>query len=132
VEVLRKRWEKAFGRRAREVEELRAAVASEAAAVEDRFRDLHARISELTEREAALNTRVERADVVALDWPAAAESPAGAAPTELGALREELGRLAAVLLDAELPDPPDGELPWGADDADRDDVLPFTQQAKAA
>ena len=68
-----------------------------------------------------------------------AESPdAPRVPSaELVALRDEVERMANVLLEAEYPeppDPPDGELPWGSDDgpADRTDVLPFTPANRAA
>ena len=42
-----------------------------------------------------------------------------ALPAELVSLREELDRIAAVMLEAEvpeLPDAPEGELPWGAEE----------------
>ena len=68
-----------------------------------------------------------------------------AVPAELTAvLRDELDRLAAVLLEAELPerpDPPESELPWGTEEViptaspaepDTADVLPFDQLARAA
>ena len=43
-----------------------------------------------------------------------------AVPTELAALRAELERLAVVMIETELPeppDPPDSELPWGSEEA---------------
>jgi hypothetical protein len=60
---------------------------------------------------------------------------------ELAALRDELERMAAVLLEAELPEPPEpaeGELPWAADEVpealpvDEAAVLPFEPPARAA
>jgi hypothetical protein len=70
------------------------------------------------------------------------ETPA--VPAELAALRDELDRLAAVLLEAELPEPPDppeSELPWGTEetiptasaaDLDESHVLLFDPAARAA
>lgn len=65
-----------------------------------------------------------------------------AVPAELTTLREELERMAAVLLETELPEPPDppeSELPWGAEDTpgasdEPDDahVLLFDAPARAA
>ncbi len=69
------------------------------------------------------------------------EPNAPAVPAELTALREELERMAAVLLDAELPEPPDvpdSELPWGAEAAPAHsgesdgDVLLFDPLTRAA
>ena len=56
---------------------------------------------------------------------------------ELAALRDEVERMANVLLEAdypEPPDPPDGELPWGSDEAapEHADILPFTPSNRAA
>jgi hypothetical protein len=60
----------------------------------------------------------------------------------LTALRDELERMATVLLEAELPeppDPPDSELPWGAEEApsaledpDSAEVRLFEPSARAA
>jgi hypothetical protein len=65
-----------------------------------------------------------------------------AVSAELTALRTELERMATVLLEAELPeppDPPDNELPWGAEDVPAapedphsDEVLLFEASARAA
>lgn len=60
---------------------------------------------------------------------------------ELVTLRDEVERLAAVLLEAELPEPPElpeGELPWGAEEVpvalamDDAEVFPFVPSARAA
>ena len=57
---------------------------------------------------------------------------------EVGRLREELERMATVLMEAEMPeppDPPDSELPWGAEadepPTDRG-VLRFESATRAA
>lgn len=128
--VLQKRWERTFSRRMREVEERRAAVAAESVGIDERYQELHARLADLTEREARLNAKLVTSDEVNIDWPVAVEDPPTVAPKELRALRDELDRLATVLLDTDIPAASDGELPWGAED--REAVLPFTQQAKAA
>ncbi|HUR52885.1 MAG TPA: hypothetical protein VMZ71_02055, partial [Gemmataceae bacterium] len=130
--VLQKRWERSFARRLREIDERGAAVAAEFAGIEERYQELHARLADVTEREAALNARLSKSDEVNLDWPVAVEEPPTVAPKELQSLREELDRLATVLLETDIPEIPEGELPWGAEDADRETVLPFTQQSKAA
>jgi hypothetical protein len=129
--VLQKRWERSFARRLREIEERRAAVAAEFAGIEERYQELHARLTDVTEREAALNAKAAKSDEVNVEWPVAVEEPPTVAPKELLALREELDRLATVLLETDFP-AAEGELPWGAEDADRETVLPFTPQTKAA
>ena len=130
--ILQKRWERSFARWLREIEERRAAVAAEFAGIDERYQELHARIVAVTEREAALNAKAEKSDEVNFEWPVAVEEPPAVAPKELLALREELDRLAAVLLETDFPEVPEGELPWGTEDAAREQVLPFTQQSKAA
>jgi DNA repair exonuclease SbcCD ATPase subunit len=55
-----------------------------------------------------------------------------ALPAELTSLRAELERLAEVLLEAELPEPPDppeSELPWGAEEEEIPDALPVEDEA---
>lgn len=90
----------------------------------------------LARREAALREASTGADgdAIPLALPVT-ETPA--VPMELATLREELERLASVLLEAglpEQPDPPDSELPWGTEEAipvatsaepDDANVLPF-------
>jgi hypothetical protein len=65
------------------------------------------------------------------DLPVADE--AVAAPAEPSTLREEFERMASVLLNADLPEPPDSQLPWGAEDADDEtpSILPFRGQKAA-
>jgi chromosome segregation ATPase len=97
----------------------------------------------LARREAALRgaSPDTDSDSVPLALPVT-ETPA--VPSELATLREELERLAAVLLEAGLPeppDPPDSELPWGFEDAiptatpaepDDADILIFDSSSRAA
>ena len=93
--------------------------------------------ADFARREAAL---ADREDSGAIPFAVAVAEP-DAPAAELTALRDELDRMAAVLLEAELPeppDPPDGELPWGAEDVptadpvDEADVLLFDPAARAA
>ena len=121
--VLRARWEKHFGRALRAVADRRTATATEAAAIEARYRELHRVLADVTEREAAFNNRCAAAECGAALVPFAAPvsevTPATAPVAELAALREEVERMAAVLLEVELPeppDPPDRELPWGQEE----------------
>lgn len=97
--------------------------------------------SALARREAELRGTSPDADAVPMALPVA-EAPA--VPAELATLRAELDRLAAVLLEAELPEPPDppeSELPWGTEEAiptaspadlDESHVLLFDPSARAA
>ncbi len=85
--------------------------------------------AEFARREAALLDRealTAAADGVPL---AMAIEVSDALPAELTALRDELDRMAAVLLETDLPeapDPPDTELPWGAEDA----IIPMASPAE--
>lgn len=140
--VVRKRWEQTFARKAKEIDAHRAALAGELARVEDRYRELQRVLADVAEREAALKSRRAEVELMAFGAPA----PAASAPAvelvppvtpELIALRNEVERMANVLIEAEYPeqpDPPDGELPWCSDEptADRADVLPFNQATRAA
>ncbi len=62
-----------------------------------------------------------------------------AVPAELAALRDEVERMAVVLLETDLPERPDGELPWAAPEAEpvpvateEANVLPFEPVTRAA
>jgi chromosome segregation ATPase len=120
---------------------------------EDLEADFNRRAVALARRELALAPpAAEDTDPVplALVMPEP-DAPAGAA--ELVALRAELDRMAAVLLDTDLPERPDqteSELPWGAEEepavavpaddlplalpveSEDADVLPFEAGARAA
>lgn len=97
--------------------------------------DFARREAELLRRHSPLAREQEGEVPMALPVPAPEKS------AELAALRDELERLAAVLLEAELPEPPDppeGELPWGSEDVpealavDGAEVLLFEPPARAA
>jgi chromosome segregation ATPase len=97
-----------------------------------------ARRAEAVARRESLLAPATDPDAIPFGLVVPEEAPA--VPAELTALRDELERMATVLLEAELPeplDPPDSELPWGAEDAvpdesHDDDVLLFDPPARAA
>lgn len=77
--------------------------------------DLSRRVEAVLRREAELP---HSAGAVPLALPVPDEDTGPAIPAELTALRDELERMATVLMEAELPeppDPPDSELPWGSE-----------------
>ena len=79
--------------------------------------DFSARPAALARRESLLAGAPGAGDAIPFALVVPEDPPAPAVPAELTALREELERMATVLLEAELPEPPDHELPWGAEDA---------------
>lgn len=105
--------------------------------------DFAHREAELAQRQSLLaNGASEEGEAI----PFAFAVPDGptALPTELTTLRDELERMAAVLLEVDLPEAPDTELPWGSEGAGEDipvataepdeeaNVLRFEPTAKAA
>ncbi len=106
IDVLRRKWERAFDRRVRDVAAERAALADERRALAARFREQHRLLTEVAAREADAvrrGTELERATLRVPD--SAADSPPPAfASKELDALRTEVERLAHVLMTAEWPD----------------------------
>jgi chromosome segregation ATPase len=105
--------------------------------------DFAHREAELAQRQSLLaNGAPEEGEAI----PFAFAVPDGppALPTELTALRDELERMAAVLLEVDLPEAPDTELPWGSEGAGEDipvataepdeeaDVLRFELNSRAA
>jgi hypothetical protein len=134
-EVVRKRWEQTFERRLKEIDRLRATAGAERAAVDERFRELHRLLVAATERAAeVLRVQSEqdaaaalRPEPAAADAVRAAESMVQKSNAELSALRDEVQRMAVVLLTAEPP--ADDELPWADDEVV---VLPFTPPGAAA
>ncbi len=140
--ILRKRWERAFGRQAKEIENRLGEVAGEQATVEARYRQLHRLLAEVTAREGQVNNRGSATDREALTatlqkLPIPVRPSAVPAPSaELVALRAEVERLAAAVLAIELPEPPElpeSELPWAIEEVESPsgDVLTF-DGAKAA
>ncbi|HEY1187967.1 MAG TPA: hypothetical protein VGE74_09935, partial [Gemmata sp.] len=79
--------------------------------------ELRAREEALVAREARSGAEGDAGAVPLALWVPETSLPA--IPAELAALRDEVERMAAVLLETDLPEPPepaDTELPWGAED----------------
>ena len=137
LEVMRKRWERVFRKKCEEVDDRRAVAAAEIARVEDRYQELHRAVTELAEKEAERNAWVARAEATALTTNGWVADPAPAEPVatdELAALRNEVERMAVVLINAGVPESPEGELPWADEEsgAESTDLLPFRPHAQAA
>ena len=139
VEVLQKRWEQVFRRKLTEIDDRRAAASAELARLDERYREFHRVLVEATRVEGASTTRLARSDAAgALAAAPSIElgpySPATVAPTdELVTLRAEFERMAAVLIQAGVPEAPDSELPWAAEEPGTgEDILPFAPQSRAA
>lgn len=145
--VVRKGWEKLFGARLAELDARRAAVADETAKLDGRYKELHARLHEVAEKEGAWATRAGGDELKAMLAGGVATEPAAVADeaaarreaTELSALQREVERMAAVLWEAARPELPDGELPWAAEDvvapnsaAASPATLPFAPVSRAA
>lgn len=140
--VLRKWWGRVFDRRAKEIDALRAEAAAERAAIDRRHRELHRRLAESMEVRARADDRRAAADLAALEehreHPTQRREVAPAPPAELAELRAEVERLAAAVLEMELPeptDPPESELPWAIEESDPpppEGTLAFEPGARAA
>jgi chromosome segregation ATPase len=138
--VMRKRWERVFDRKVKEIDTRRAEVAAEFTALGERYRRLHALMAGVLEREASANKIAAAADLQRVGSADQEPKTAGDAhPTtasaELAALRDEVERLAALIVELEPPEPPDlpdQELPWGTEEPDTADVLRFETGARAA
>jgi hypothetical protein len=138
--VLRKRWERAFDRKVREIEHRGDEAAKEHARIDDRYRELQAVLMEVVDREATQNKqlaadlRKETPVVLQLNDGKAAESKNS---LELTALRNEVERLSTMLIDIEVPEPPEAAPPviddsWAAEDSPTDEVWSFDSEAQAA
>jgi len=141
--VLRKRWEKLFDRKVKEIDRRRAAMSAELDALTERYRRLHELLAAVVEREATTNNAAASADLKSivvgpLKMPAAPASRKGPVVVpELEALRAELERVAVFMLDMEMPgapEPVDDELPWGSEEEPetRPSVFQFDTAARAA
>jgi hypothetical protein len=145
IEVLRRWWERAFDRQTSGLERLREELVRERTTLDERYlalQELHTRMLQL---KAAVNSQctgqtVERLQATAGDLLKAEVSNSNASSAtdaELNALRNEVDRLANVLMDMELPeapDPPPDELPWGIEEPTEfpRGVLPYPGEARAA
>lgn len=135
LRVLRRRWERLFARHAKSLIAHRERVAEERAALEGRYHDLHERLVKVGEREAdvtSLHTAADRAalaEATAASTAALVPLPAPEPSPELLALRAEVERLAAVVLDIDLPE---SEVPWAIEEPEPIDVFPFGPASRAA
>lgn len=123
LELVRKHWEQAFAGKLGEIDARRREAAADMAKLDRRFIELRELLAEVTEREGEVNTRTARADLsdllaggVSYSEPVAVEAGADREAAELVKLRQEVERMAGVLLDAARPELPDSELPWAADE----------------
>lgn len=134
--VLRKRWERLFDRKVKEIDAARTAAAAELAALSDRYRRLHVLMEGVFAREAAVNNSVAAAELHAIAETAPGSTVTAGAPAELAALRNEVERVAGILLEMGMPEPlevPDQELPWGAEEPETEAlVFQFDSAARAA
>jgi hypothetical protein len=90
-----------------------------------------ARDADYARRLHALLERERGGELTEDDLPVGDE--AVAAPPERTTLREEFDRMALVLLKADLPQPPDSQLPWAGGEAEEPaaTILPFRGQRAA-
>ena len=141
--VLRKRWERLFDRKVKEIDRRRAAMTAELNTLTDRYYRLHELLAAMVEREAVSNNTAASADLERI-IVGPLKLPAAPAPRrepvvvpELAALRAELERVAVVMLDMELPEPPEPaehDLPWGSEEEPytHPSVFQFDTAARAA
>jgi hypothetical protein len=139
LEVLRKRWERVFVRARDQIAERQSAAAAEQALLDTRYKELLRLLTEVVERESALTTQAARGELAErakAPFPVVQVVPASQAVVsgELVTLREEVERMAGVLLAAGVAEVPDSQLPWGVEEAgaDKPDVLPFGSASWAA
>ena len=135
--VLRKRWERLFDRKVKEIDNRRAEVAAELTALTERYQKLHSLLANVLERESASTSAAAATDLQKATQTTMPVRPAPIVIPELEALRAELERVAVFMLDMELPDLQstfDDELPWGTEEEpDRAaSVFQFETTARAA
>lgn len=142
--VLRKRWERLFDQKSKEIDRRKNESIMERATIDERYRTLQALLTTVVEREEAINnqeTASLRKKLTAVEEPiqegATVPTRSASPSAELTALRNEVERLATMLLEVELPEPPEppaSELPWAVEDhlSATTDVLPFDPGVRAA
>ncbi len=140
LKVLRKRWERVFEQKVKEIEHEQAEAVAERASLDERYKALQSLLMVTVSREAAVNS-LESANLLkkgsTIRELSQGETIASAKSEELTALRNEVERLSALLLEIELPEPPEAEPPiiedsWDAEDSPTDEVLSFDSEAQAA
>jgi chromosome segregation ATPase len=152
--VLRKRWEKVFDHKVKEIDTRRAEMTAELNGITERYKRLHSLLAGVVEREAAANNAAAKADLertvvigpvsvkpvvvgsVSVS-PPAMDMDRLSRPSvipELAALREEIERVAVIMLDMDIPEAPENELPWGSEEIAESpaSVFQFDKKAKAA
>ena len=138
LEVLRKRWERVFAKAGEQVAERQSAAAAERALLDTRYKELLRLLTGVIEREGALTTKTARAELAErakAPFPVVRVLPAPPAVAgELTALRDEVERMAGVLLAAGIPEAPDSQLPWGVEEPGGESpaLLPFGGASWAA
>jgi len=136
LRVLRRRWERVFAKHARALIAHRAEIARERTVLDDRYRDLHDRLTKVGEREAAANSRqtvAERTAILEAIGSVAHPGPhpiVSAPSAELTALRAEVERLAVIVMEVDLPE---SEIPWAIEETEQPpEVLSFEASNRAA
>lgn len=140
--TLQKRWERVFDRKVKELDTQRVALAAERSVLDERLDALHRLMIDVLAREADVENREAAIELRGLDETHRHLEPVGAAhvsnvalTAELVTLRGEVERLAAILIDVELPEAlerPERELPLAVEESDSATVLPFDADSRAA
>jgi hypothetical protein len=127
-----------FDRKVREIERHREKASEERATVDERYNELHTMLMEVANREATVNNQemslLHKQDSTILEL-SRVKAPAVAKSEELTALHNEVERLSAMLLEIELPEPPDPPaIPdsWAVEEIQEAEVLMFDSDAQAA
>jgi hypothetical protein len=133
-------WE--FERRCREIDHQRAEASAERASLEERYSALQDLLREVVDREFSINQREAKATLKTSSIHRQLASSGVSSPTklpapsaELTALRGEVERLATLLVELELPEPPDPSVTeslWGGEDGPGTVVIPMPNEAWAA
>ena len=132
--VLRKRWERLFDRKVKEIDNRRIQVAAELKTLADRYQQLHSLLADVISREAATNNASAPGDLHRVTAVALPPRPVAVVVPELAALRAELERVAVFMIDMELPEPlhlPEQDLPWGYEEEAEDSASVFQFEASA-
>ncbi len=113
--VLRQRWERIFEHKTQELVQRLAEQTSARVLLDERYGELKQVLTEIADREAALHQREAEHDRKQWVTPVATVRFASVPPLsspELVVLRDEVERLACLVLELEPPAPPEQELPW--------------------
>ena len=140
--VLRKRWEWEFERKSREIDHQRAEASVERATVDERYEALQELLKHVTEREAAIEHQetasfLMKGSIHRELWKGTVnpDAKSSSQSSELTALRNEVERLATMMLEIELPEAPDEPIKdplWVEEETNSSGVLPIDSGAWAA